>query len=373
MEKTSISIKRGRRGLLLAAVALSALHAGAAHATVREASAVPELSTWAMLTLGFAGLGFGGWARRARANGRPIRVDAWRRKVGAGLSREWFSVCENRFSKGGSEEAFMRILLFRLRTKSTIACIAAAIGFGLPGAAEAQQIGAFSYGSTFTGDAGATITYSPDYAAGYFFFNVYTGADIGSGIGEAVDGAINGAPASLSLGADGGGEGVQATPFPGSSVYVQEGGAGGFEFDDASGAFIAGDNVGGGVISATPGQSTAVISYSVYSTVETPEGLEDGPVVGYLVLTGETQSPVSLSQGCSPNPAGFCIAPYFNQFTLDFTATYQATPYEPPSGKAVPELSTWAMLALGFAGLGLAGWARSAKRGALAGPGSPFV
>jgi hypothetical protein len=76
MEKTSISIKRGRRGLPLAAVALSALHPGAAHATgplpyfdafsldwtvtyqsapyvPMSSSAVPELSTWAMLTLGF--------------------------------------------------------------------------------------------------------------------------------------------------------------------------------------------------------------------------------------------------------------------------------------------------------------------------------
>jgi hypothetical protein len=42
-------------------------------------------------------------------------------------------------------------------------------------------------------------------------------------------------------------------------------------------------------------------------------------------------------------------------FTVSFQSDFEAT---------VPEPSTWAMLLLGFAGLGFAGWRRASKRGA---------
>lgn len=40
----------------------------------------------------------------------------------------------------------------------------------------------------------------------------------------------------------------------------------------------------------------------------------------------------------------------------------------PPSSSAVPEPSTWVMLAISFAGLGLAGWVRQANGAARADP-----
>jgi hypothetical protein len=39
-----------------------------------EALAVPETSTWAMMLVGFAGLGYAGYRTRARAKLRPGRV-----------------------------------------------------------------------------------------------------------------------------------------------------------------------------------------------------------------------------------------------------------------------------------------------------------
>ena len=195
-------------------------------------------------------------------------------------------------------------------------------------------------GSSFIGDPGATITYSPDFFGGYFSTTVYTGADIGFGEGEpvagtiTVPGMINGPPGFLSLGASADtDEWVEAIPV-GHGIYDQNLQGGGlFEFENASGAVIAGGNLVGGSISATPGDSTLYIQFDVASTVETPDGPEVGPVVGYLVLLGSTSSPVSLSTInplCSPYMMGAC--PYFNHFTLDFTATYQATPYTPSSG-----------------------------------------
>jgi hypothetical protein len=59
----------------------------------------------------------------------------------------------------------------------------------------------------------------------------------------------------------------------------------------------------------------------------------------------------------------YCFGPlpYLDGFSLDWTATYQSAPYLPAGLSAIPELPTWAMLALGFAGLSVAGWARRAS------------
>jgi hypothetical protein len=205
---------------------------------------------------------------------------------------------------------------------------------------------------------------------------VYTGVSIGAGEGEPDAGMLNGQQGFLSVGfsataffdAD---EGAPATLLPlTQDEYAQNllfDGVGNFEFDNASGAVVASGALGGGEVFATPLASSAAIELYVVNEV--------GATVGYLIFSGSTLSPVSLTTSspfCFAGMTGACPTPYFNQITLDFTATYQATPYTPPSGtNAIPEPSTWAMLALGFAGLGLAGWARRA--GAARPPASPFA
>jgi hypothetical protein len=87
---------------------------------------------------------------------------------------------------------------------------------------------------------------------------------------------------------------------------------------------------------------------------------------GYFVLQGATQFPVDLVTAnplcIADNP---CTQPYFAIMRLDWTATYQATPYTPASGTgAMPEPSTWAMLIVGFMGLVFASCRRSPTRGA---------
>jgi hypothetical protein len=88
---------------------------------------------------------------------------------------------------------------------------------------------------------------------------------------------------------------------------------------------------------------------------------------GYLVLQGATQFPVDLVK---TNPLCYadnpCTEPYFAIMRLDWTATYQSTPYVPASGMStVPEPSTWTLMALGFVGLGFAGRRRSRRAAAV--------
>ena len=113
----------------------------------------------------------------------------------------------------------MKILLFRLAAKATIACIAAAIAFSAaPRAAEAEVTG-FVYGSTFTSDPGETLTYAPSIGNVELETSVYSGAGLGLGEGEPDQGTLNGDHGSLSVGfsataffdAD---EGVPATLLP---------------------------------------------------------------------------------------------------------------------------------------------------------------
>ena len=179
----------------------------------------------------------------------------------------------------------MKILLFRLAAKATIACIAAAIAFSAaPRAAEAEVTG-FVYGSTFTSDPGETLTYAPSIGNVELETSVYSGAGLGLGEGEPDQGTLNGDHGSLSVGfsataffdAD---EGVPATLLPPTQdEYAQNllfDGVGNFEFDSDSGAVVASGNLGGGEVFATPLASSATIELYVVNEV--------GATVGYLIF-----------------------------------------------------------------------------------------
>ena len=240
-------------------------------------------------------------------------------------------------------------LSFRTALKAAPAVLAATMGLSaVPDAARASTISSSS-GLTITGDPGTTITYLAQSAGGYFNATVSSSNDAGV--------MFYGAPGFFTLSSSDMWNGFGPS---GGGVYSQEfGGEGNFTLDDAFGNFVAGAEVGSGAIYAVPGASSAIIQLDVYSVVQTPSGPQTGPVVGYLVLSGTTSSPVSVvttNPTCLQVP-GPCVQPYFNTFTLDWTATYQATPYVPTSKtSAIPEPSTWAMMLLGFAGLGFARW-----------------
>ena len=139
-------------------------------------------------------------------------------------------------------------------------------------------------------------------------------------------------------------------------------GSGNFTITDPTGFPLGQATLSGGTVYATPGASSAVIQLDV--TAVTGAYFPPALSTGYLVLQGATQFPVDL---VTTNPLCIadnpCTEPYFAIMRLDWTATYQATPYVPASGtSAIPELSTWALMVLGFAGLGLAGWRRGRGR-----------
>jgi len=130
---------------------------------------------------------------------------------------------------------------------------------------------------------------------------------------------------------------------------------------DASYNVLGSATVSSGVVYATPGTSSAVIDLDVTGYT----GVVPGLASGYLVLSGST-APITLmttNPACVAGaPISACVVPYINSFNLDWTAVYQSAPYVPTNANAIPELSTWAMLALGFAGLGFVGWRRGRGR-----------
>jgi hypothetical protein len=152
-----------------------------------------------------------------------------------------------------------------------------------------------------------------------------------------------------------------ATPVGGGLYQQTMTGAGSFTVTDLSYNSLLSGSLGDGTIWATPGSSDATIQFAISQ-------LNGQAATGYLLLQGSTANPVSLVVS---NPyCGFlglsasCTAqPYFDGISLDWTATYEATPYAPASAtSAVPEPSTWALMALGFIGLGMAGYRRRAER-----------
>jgi hypothetical protein len=134
---------------------------------------------------------------------------------------------------------------------------------------------------------------------------------------------------------------------------------------------IANGTLSGGAIYATPGSANATIQLDVSTFNALASTLSGLPSSGYLIVQGATLNPVSLvtsNPACSAGQPSSCVQPYFDAFTLDWTATYQATPFVPTiKTSSVPEPSTWAMMLLGFAGLGYTRWRASRRTVASAG------
>jgi PEP-CTERM motif len=235
----------------------------------------------------------------------------------------------------------------------------AAIVFGAAicaGAAPAAAQFQAGYSFQLTGDPGSQIDYYPSTLGGIFTVDVDA---------EDVDATIGGIDVILDLQfyADsssaipvGGGLHSQTLYSDNSILYPD----GNLSIYDSLFNPLGSGSLSSGVIYAAPGESAAAIVLDVtnYSGVGAASGLPSG----YLVLQGSTENPVSLvttNSGCYIGAT--CVQPYFDQFYLDWTATYQSSPYE-VQGSAVPEPSTWAMMIVGFAGLGFIGWQRGRAR-----------
>jgi PEP-CTERM motif len=155
-------------------------------------------------------------------------------------------------------------------------------------------------------------------------------------------------------------DGSSPATLVGAGLYQQNMvGAGSFSLTDPSYNPIASGVLSDGTIWAAPGESGATVQFDITQ-------LNGTAASGYLLLQGSTTFPVSL---VTTNPycgtlglSASCTAqPYFNGIRLDWTATYEATPYSPATvTSAIPEPTTWALMLLGLAGLGLAGYRRRA-------------
>jgi hypothetical protein len=246
---------------------------------------------------------------------------------------------------------------FSLRTalKLAPAVMTAAVGLSVglgptPARASGPSLSLIIYG-----DPGTSILFDPYPFGGGFDVSIRTTAGA----------MVGGAPADFSL--DFTDSESDAVPAPKGSygVYQQDlSGSGNFTITDQAGVPLGQATLSGGTVYATPGASSAVIQLDV--TAVTGAYFPPALSTGYLVLQGATQFPVDL---VTTNPLCIadnpCTEPYFAIMRLDWTATYQATPYVPAGGKVIPEPSTWAMLLAGFGGLGYAGWRRGRRAAAV--------
>ena len=112
------------------------------------------------------------------------------------------------------------------------------------------------------------------------------------------------------------------------------------------GTLYAADNL-------TDGSLHGIVEISAGSLLETGSFLTAGAVAG--VATNGTDVFVSLPTGISEyTTAGAILGSYLNKGDDSFSALALASNASP----AVPETPTWAMMALGFAGLSFAGYRR---------------
>jgi hypothetical protein len=237
------------------------------------------------------------------------------------------------------------------RTRLGLLLAALALSWLYGGAARATTVATYSFQAT--GLAGSVISYFP-------YPQTFLEAFVDLNSLGVVDATVSGTGVVMDLSWDdySSAAAVIATTLGGGSLYSQTlFGGGGITIEDTSYDLLGSGSLSGGVIYAAPGASTAtiVLSVSNYAGI----GAESGPSSGNLVLTGATASPVSLVT-TEPCMGCFVPLPYLDGFSLDWTATYQTAPYVLAGLSAVPELPTWAMLALGFAGLSVAGWTRRA-------------
>jgi hypothetical protein len=104
-----------------------------------------------------------------------------------------------------------------------------------------------------------------------------------------------------------------------------------------------------------PGGGVSAVLNFVYSR----EGLDLTNVFGYVIASETPVSAAALeADGVVPTGTASASGP-FDFPNTDITATFQP-------GSAVPEASTWAMLLIGFAGLGYTSVRRLAGKGATA-------
>lgn len=251
--------------------------------------------------------------------------------------------------------------------RPAVSAFALAAALGATICAGAAPVAAQSF--VVTGRSGSEVQYLP-YASPPGILEALIQFQ-GTNIYGWADATLNGSYVQMSLSFTDGS--FAATPTGGGAYSQALSGAGDFAFDDASFTKLGSGSLSGGAIYAKLGASTATIVLDVnnYSGA----GVASGPLTGYLVLQGSTE--IASSDGFIPGPVSLvasnpgcfggsnCVQPYFDQFVLDWTATYQSSPYE-LQGSAVPEPSTWAMLLAGFAGLSFASWRCAKRRAAMA-------
>jgi hypothetical protein len=106
-------------------------------------------------------------------------------------------------------------------------------------------------------------------------------------------------------------------------------------------------------IYATAGSRTATIEFDLDSFATSDLiTLPSGPL--YLQVTGATTAPVGVTN-LTPGSAT-PIYSFTTPMTIDFTMALTDTPFSATSGtpSAVPEPAQWALMLLGFAGVGVA-------------------